>query len=302
MRITRIAATVFLFCLALPLPLATAQSKESLVVSADWLAKHIEDRNLVLLHVGPQYDVRHIPGARLVALSDISVSDPSGLRLEMLAADELRRRLEALGVSDDSRVVVYFAAGAISAATRLMFTLDYAGLGDRASLLDGGLEAWVRAGHAVGSAPPAPKTGTLAPLKIKSSVVDADFVAKNLKARDVAIVDARLAAFYDGTQTGGSAERRHLTGHIAGASSVPFTAITTEQQTLLPADALRALFTGAGIKPGDTVVVYCHIGQQATATALAARTLGHRVLLYDGSFEDWSRRELPVESGPKPPR
>jgi len=27
----------------------------------------------------------------------------------------------------------------------------------------------------------------------------------------------------------------------------------------------------------------------------AARTLGYRVLLYDGSFEDWSKRNLPVE-------
>jgi thiosulfate/3-mercaptopyruvate sulfurtransferase len=46
------------------------------------------------------------------------------------------------------------------------------------------------------------------------------------------------------------------------------------------------------------VVAYCHIGQQATAVLFAARTLGHPVRLYDGSFEDWSRRtELPVEGG-----
>ena len=28
----------------------------------------------------------------------------------------------------------------------------------------------------------------------------------------------------------------------------------------------------------------------------AARTLGYRVVLYDGSFEDWSRRDLPVDN------
>ena len=38
------------------------------------------------------------------------------------------------------------------------------------------------------------------------------------------------------------------------------------------------------MKPGDTVIGYCHIGQQATAMLFAARTLGHPVLLYDGSF------------------
>ncbi len=33
---------------------------------------------------------------------------------------------------------------------------------------------------------------------------------------------------------------------------------------------------------------------------LAARSLGYKVLLYDGSFEDWSRKDYPVETAPKP--
>ena len=59
---------------------------------------------------------------------------------------------------------------------------------------------------------------------------------------------------------------------------------------------MRAAFTKAGVKPGDTVITYCHIGQQATAVLFAARTLGYKVMLYDGSFEDWSRRDLPVDN------
>ena len=61
---------------------------------------------------------------------------------------------------------------------------------------------------------------------------------------------------------------------------------------------LEALFDKAGVKPGDTVVGYCHIGQQATGMLFAARSLGHKVLLYDGSMEDWSNHEgYPVETG-----
>lgn len=41
---------------------------------------------------------------------------------------------------------------------------------------------------------------------------------------------------------------------------------------------------------------YCHIGQQARATLFAARTLGFKVMLYDGSFEGWSKRNLPVDN------
>jgi thiosulfate/3-mercaptopyruvate sulfurtransferase len=51
--------------------------------------------------------------------------------------------------------------------------------------------------------------------------------------------------------------------------------------------------------PGDIVIAYWHFGQQATAVLFAARTLGHPVLLYGGSFEDWWRHAgFPVE-GPE---
>ena len=67
---------------------------------------------------------------------------------------------------------------------------------------------------------------------------------------------------------------------------------------MLKSDAeLAAIFAKAGVKPNDTVIGYCHIGQQTTAMLFAARTLGHPVLLYDGSFEDWSRHtDYPVDN------
>ena len=51
------------------------------------------------------------------------------------------------------------------------------------------------------------------------------------------------------------------------------------------------------MRPGDTIVGYCHIGQQATAMLFGARLLGYDVRLYDGSFQDWAQRNLPVEAG-----
>jgi thiosulfate/3-mercaptopyruvate sulfurtransferase len=273
-----------------------AGPRESLVVDSAWLAKHLNDPNLVLLHVGDkaEYDGKHIASARYVTLQDIGTR--GDLMLEMPPADDLRQRLENLGISNDSRVIVYPGKDWISPATRVIFTLDYAGLGDRASLLDGGMDAWIAAGNATSDAAPAAKKGTLSALKIKPIVVTGDEVRKAIGKHGFAIVDGRSGTFYDGTETGGMPEHLHKTGHIAGAGSVPFTDVVDDKLFLKKPDELKALFTKAGVKPGDTVIGYCHIGQQATAMLFAARSLGYPVRLYDGSFEDWSRREdAPVE-------
>lgn len=277
------------------------RADESLVVSVAELATRLADPDLVLLHVGDraEYEQAHIPGARYVALSDLSVSDRSatGLVLELPPPDQLRQRLAALGITDRSRIVVYYGRDWISPATRVVFTLDHAGLGDRTALLDGGQPAWTRAGHPVTSEIPPAREGDLSPSRVRSLVVDAEFVRTHLQTPGYVLVDARATAFYEGTQTGGSKERPHRTGHIPFARNVPFTEIADEQLMLRPVEQLRALFTKAGVKPGDTVVAYCHIGQQASAVVFAARRLGHPVRLYDGSFEDWSRRaEFPVEA------
>ena len=115
-------------------------------------------------------------------------------------------------------------------------------------------------------------------------------------AAGIAIVDGRDKVFYDGVQSGGQRGGPPVLGHIPGALSIPFADMFDDSTGLLwPADKLAGIFTQAGVKPGDEVVAYCHIGQQATAVLFAARTLGHKVRLYDGSMNDWSLRGLPVQ-------
>jgi thiosulfate/3-mercaptopyruvate sulfurtransferase len=275
-------------------PATAIQATDRPVVSVAWLAQHLNDPEVILLHVGEraQYDREHIPGARFVQLRDLAV-ERDGLTLELPAPDQLRDQLERLGIGDKSRVVVYFGEDWFSPTTRVLFTLDAAGLGSRSALLDGGMPAWKRSGNPVTAEVPPVRRGVLRALRASSLVVDAAWIRSRVRAPGVAIVDARTPRFY-----GGPAHGEHRAGHLPGASNIPFSAIADEQLQLLPEARLQALFREAGVQPGDTVVAYCHIGQQATAVALAARMLGHPVRLYDGSFEDWSRRaDLPVEQG-----
>lgn len=275
---------------------AAAAPRESMLVSTAWLAERLDDPGLVILHVGtPASYAQHIPGARHAALADISVSSPEGGTLEMLPEAELRLRLSGLGIGDRSRIVVYYAE-AIQSATRVVFTLDAAGLGERTVLLDGGLPAWQREGRPLSAEVPTAHIGSLSALTMrKGAVVDADFVRENAAKPGYALIDARVPEFYSGAKPGGSPEVPHKLGHIPGAKNIPVTTLTDEKMNVASAASIKAAFDKVGVKPGDKLMVYCHIGQQASAIIFAARTLGYDAVLYDGSFEDWSRKDLPVE-------
>jgi 3-mercaptopyruvate sulfurtransferase SseA len=66
---------------------------------------------------------------------------------------------------------------------------------------------------------------------------------------------------------------------------------------------LGKIFTEAGVEKDDTIVSYCHVGQQATVVYFAAKSSGYKVKMYDGSFEEWSERtDLPVNDPKKDTR
>lgn len=276
---------------------AQATGRDRLLVSAAWLAEHRLDPGLVLFHVGDADDYRqeHIPGAVFLNVREgLSAprSDAEGaLVLEMPDSALLEGTLRAAGVGPRGTIVLYWGSEWVTPTTRAMHTLLWGGLGDRTVLLDGGVDAWKAAGHAVTSDVPAPVPGGVTVRPRRELVVTADWVQAHAAAAGYRVVDARAAAFFDGVR-----EDRGKAGHIPGAASLPWTDLIDERLHFKSAADLRARFTAAGVKPGDTVVAYCHIGQYATAVLFAARTLGHEVVLYDGAFQDWAARGLPVEA------
>lgn len=268
--------------------------RESMIVSTEWLSKHLKDDSLVLLQVGEkdEYIAGHLPKAQFIALTDISTPRGQGLTLELPPVAELKTTFEKLGVSNNSRIVIYFSKDWVSPTARVYLTLDYLGLGDRTSILDGGLPAWRAEGRPVTSDVSEAKPGKLNPRPNNQLVVDAAWVNANLNKSGAAILDARAPQFYSGAEVG----RMPRGGHIPNAKNIPFSSLVEDSNNKFKRGAaLRQLFDSADVNKNDTVATYCHIGQQASLLYFAARYLGYDAHLYDGSFEDWSRRsELPV--------
>jgi len=283
MTLTRLLLLALAMASHAALALAQTPAAAPLLVDAAWLAEHLNDRNLVVFQVDneEEYKTGHIPGARYVGLNDIS--GPGPLRLELPAPADLRARLQSWGVSDDSRIVVYYGKnGVFQSATRMVLTLDYIGLGAQTSLLNGGLAAWTAGPRPLTTAVPTVTPGTLRERPTRAVTVDADYVQGiGTKAAHV-LIDARAPVFFNGINPSFGVH-----GHIEGAINIPFTEIL-DSQLMVDKARLAQMFSKAGVKPGDTVIAYCHLGQQGTAVVFASRLLGHPVMLYDGSINDWS--------------
>jgi thiosulfate/3-mercaptopyruvate sulfurtransferase len=301
MKTISFASLALIFVIGFVLSLqATARIKserqvhQSLIVSTEWLAQHLNDSSLVLLQVGEkdEYVAEHIPGAQFITLADISTPRGEGLALELPPVAQLKAAFEKLGVTDKSRIIIYFSKDWVTPTARVFLTLDYLGLGDRTSILDGGLPAWRAESRPVTAELREPKAGHLTPRPNTKLVVDASWVSANINKAGVAILDARAPQFYTGAEVGSMPRG----GHIPGARNIPFSALVEDSNNKFKSvSALRKLFSAADVKQGDRVATYCHIGQQASLLYFAARYLGYDAHLYDGSFEDWSRRtELPV--------
>jgi thiosulfate/3-mercaptopyruvate sulfurtransferase len=266
----------------------------TMLVSTTWLAEHIKDPNLVIFAIGlpKEFDAGHIPGSSLVELSAFAPAI-DGLSTQLPPMADLAATFGKLGVNDNSRIVIYVTKNMNQLAARLYLTLDAMGFGRKTSILDGGLGVWQAEHRPVTTDAAVVKPGNVTPCAQNDVIASLDFVHANLHKPGVSLIDARATEFYDGS----SASNNH-TGHIPGAVSIPYTSVVDSQQKLKPVAELRAAFTAAGVKPGDKVVTYCHVGQQASLLYFVARYLGYNAELYDGSWQEWVRHEgMPIEAG-----
>ncbi|GLH72820.1 sulfurtransferase [Geothrix limicola] len=284
-----LAACLITPCLAAP-P-AAPKVRPQMLVSTAWLAEHLKDPDLVLLHVADgfaDYKRGHIPGARYLATAKF-IDNTGALGSELPSVETLTRTFTELGLTEKSRVVIYATAWMPNAA-RAYLTLDYLGWGERAALLDGGVEQWLAEDRPVTNQVAATRPGAFTPHMQPAVIAALDDVKQVVVSEPASatcqVVDARPS-------------RRYQAGHLGGATNLYWmeTLASEEHPTFLPPDKLQELLASRGLLPGKKVITYCEVGLQASHAYFLFKYLGFDVAMFDGSYQAWTAAKLPVASG-----
>jgi thiosulfate/3-mercaptopyruvate sulfurtransferase len=277
-RMSRLRTTAALACAASGAQAASAQP----LVSAEWLAEHLGDSQVVVLDIRPsaEHESGHVPSAVSAEFGKAGwqVARPDGAVGALPPVDRLAETIGALGVGDDARVVI--VGKDFPGAARVYWTFKVLGH-DAVSVLDGGWGAWT---GPVERGPVQPRPATFTPRYDAALRAELPEVTAAVADGSEKLVDARPQAQWQGTA---KSPVVRAYGHLPGAIWVDQRAALAPDGRLKPKEALQSLFAEVGNKPA---IAYCNAGYLAAADwFVLSEVLHHQgAKLYDGSLSEWT--------------
>jgi thiosulfate/3-mercaptopyruvate sulfurtransferase len=234
-------------------------------------------------HGRAEYLAGHLPGAVFVDLETelAAPASPADGRHPLPSLQALQSAARRWGLRSGSRVVVYDATGGLAAA-RAWWLLRWGGLTD-VRILDGGLDAWRRAGGSIETGDVVPQPGDVTLPGGCMPVLTIDEAAALPHSGGV-LLDARAGERYRGEVE--PIDPR--AGHVPGAVSAPTAENLAADGAFRPAAELAARFAELGVAPGARVAAYCGSGVTAAHEIAALAVAGIDAALWPGSWSQWS--------------
>ncbi|MBU6268442.1 MAG: 3-mercaptopyruvate sulfurtransferase [Sphingomonadales bacterium] len=261
------------------------------IVDASW---HLPDAER---NSRAEYLAAHIPGAVFMDLGDL-VDSAAAVDNTLPPPEKFASRMQAMGLGDGSRIVLYDDS-AVKSAARAWFMLRMFGA-QEVAILDGGLAKWKAENRPLESGDRQLRHRHFTVWQDRRNLRDKTQVLANITSHEELLVDARGAARFEGTQP----EPRPgiAPGHVPGALNVPYGAMFNPDGTWKDQQALRAVFEAAGVDLSRPIIASCGSGITACVLLFALHLLGiERASLYDGSWSEWGADPaLPKASGAVP--
>ena len=279
----------------------TDYAHPDVLVSTQWVADHLNNPSIRIVESNEDillYDLGHIPGAVQI---DWQKDLNDAVRRDYLTRQDFEALMAANGIANDTTVVFYGDKNNWW-ATYAFWVFQLFGH-TKAKVMDGGRAKWEAEGR-----PMTKETPSYAKATYKAQA-RADYKIRAYRDQVLAhvqsglpLVDVRSPAEYSG-------ELLHMPnypqegalrgGHIPGAKNVPWARAANADGTFKSVDELRAIYeVEQGLKPDDTVVAYCRIGERSSHTwFVLTYLLGYpNVRNYDGSWTEWGNLVgVPIE-------
>ena len=262
-------------------------------ISPEELSQQLGDKNLVVIDVGTKDDYLlkgHVPGAVHSVISQWRM--PVKKHYVMRPQAELVKKISELGISNDSKVVLYGHGGKkqLLKASYIALMLNVFGV-ENVSILNGGFEEWTYVGEVEMDAAHNKATDFKASAK-SNVVVDKDFVLKNINK--IPMVEARPPRFYFGMEKSPGVKR---IGHISGGMSYFWKNSFKKEDDIAKiktAEELRELLIeGMQLDPSKEMMVYCTGGLEASMNwYVLTQVLSFKnVKIYDASLKEWGNTD-----------
>jgi thiosulfate/3-mercaptopyruvate sulfurtransferase len=278
-----------------------ADYAKDVLVETDWVEQHLNDDSIRIVEVDENpglYAESHIPGAIGFDWKR-DLQDP--VRRDFLGPKEFGTLMGARGISNDHTVVLYGDRNNWFAAYTYWYFRYYGH--DKVLLMNGPREKWIAEGRPTTHDVPNYDSAKFSVGTRDDSIrARREDVLQALEAGSHKLVDVRSPQEFSGeliAMPGYEQEGAQRSGHIPGASSVPWAQAVREDGTFKPREELEQLYQTKRVLDGDTpVIAYCRIGERSAHTWFVLHELLGRddVRNYDGSWTEWGNMvDVPIE-------